>query len=229
MGRFLIIITFFLLSAGISFIAHANSSEQENIRNVCEIQERLSLLGIDAGPIDGKVGKNTRQAVGAFLSTIKAIDKEYSGKEILLLLRGYEPTNSSQPKTSATRPANGKIFFDSHGHSIAPLKIKTAKQGYDYYIKLSMVDTGATVKTVYVRSGSSIKTQMPLGNSHLKYATGTQWFGKNCLFGMSTLFNKADRVFKFERVGDRVNGYTVELILQQDGNLATKKIRPEEW
>jgi len=40
------------------------------------------------------------------------------------------------------------------------------------------------------------------------------------LFGASTATNKTDRIFQF----DDEHTYTIELILQANGNLATKRI-----
>ncbi len=68
-----------------------------------------------------------------------------------------------------------------------------------------------------------------LGKYLLKYATGEQWMGEKCLFGLSTRYNKADSEFKFEQIGNQFTGYTIELIVQQGGNLATKNLRPNEW
>jgi hypothetical protein len=224
----------FLFLAGLSSFTLVNADDSNNTRNVCEIQERLTNLGFEIGSIDGVVGDKTRKAVGKFLGQVMTEERKYTQDEVLSFLRQAYRIDSNSTAANITqmatiRPKNGKIFYSTSKSSIAPIGIKTADQGYDYYVKLSDVDTGATVKTVYVRSGSSIQTKVPLGKNYLKYATGTQWVGKNCLFGMNTIFNKADSIFEFKRIGDQISGYTVELILQQDGNLSTKKITESEW
>ena len=59
--------------------------------------------------------------------------------------------------------------------------------------------------------------------------TGAQRFGEKCLFGYRTQYNKADSDFEFEQVGNQYSGFTVELIVQEGGNLATEELTPEQW
>lgn len=212
----------------------ASHDPHNDTRLVCEIQERLASLGHAPGPIDGKAGKKTKEAVGIFLNQIGQYGKGYSPKEVVDFLRSYSERLGPDSKNlsevpSLERPNNGRIYNQNSQNAIAPLEIKTAKQGYDYYIKISEVVTNNPVKTVYLRSGASIQTKVPLGNFMLKYATGENWLGENCLFGLETRFNKADRDFKFEQIGNQLSGYTIELIVQKDGNLATQRISAEEW
>ena len=219
----------------VSAVCSADSNRPQNeTRTICEIQERLTNLGFVPGPVDGQVGEKTRGAVGLFLSKIRICGKSFSGEEVLEFLRSYshqndKDTEENVKKYSTGKPRNGRIFFQNGDAVMAPLEIKTAKQGYDYYIKISEIATNNPVKTIYLRNGSSIQTKVPLGNFMVKYATGVQWFGEKCLFGLETLFNKADRDFKFEQIGNQISGYSIELIVQREGNLATKQITPEEW
>ena len=127
------------------------------------------------------------------------------------------------------RPTNGQIFHSSDKEEVAPLEIITPSKGYDFFVKLSDINDETTIKTFYVREGSRVKTKVPLGSYYIKYATGKEWRSKNCLFGINTLYSKADKVFEFKKSGNRISGYSVELILQIEGNLSTSKISPDEW
>jgi hypothetical protein len=63
----------------------------------------------------------------------------------------------------------------------------------------------------------------------MKYATGTQWYGKTILFGTKTSYNETDKKFDFYLKGDQVSGHSVELYLQPQGNLRTKRISAEQF
>lgn len=74
---------------------------------------------------------------------------------------------------------------------------------------------------------------VPLGDFTLKYATGSgrYWCGEESRFpfGRETSFHRAESIFSFLDQGDHYSGYTVELFVQPDGNLATSRIDPEAW
>ena len=129
----------------------------------------------------------------------------------------------------ANRPINVQVFHPSAKEEVAPLEIITPSKGYDFYVKVSNVNGVNTSKTFYVRGGSRVETKVPLGSFNIKYATGKEWKSENCLFGMNTLYSKAEKVFEFKKIGTQLSGYSVELILQIDGNLSTSRISPEDW
>lgn len=143
-----------------------------------------------------------------------------------------EPPRKSEPIfTEPIRPLplNGAIKRYVKDEAIAPLKITTRESGNHYFVKLVDWYTSKTVCTVFIRSGQSVSLDMPLGSYKLKYATGEQWYGTKFLFGPETAYSVADKQFDFEVRGDHVSGYTVELILQPNGNLKTNKISAEEF
>ena len=85
----------------------------------------------------------------------------------------------------------------------------------------------------FIRGGSAIDAKMPLGRFILKYATGKSWCGDLDLFGSDTATYKADYIFTFEQKftdgGYTLEGHTVELILQRNGNLQTSRINREAF
>jgi hypothetical protein len=115
-------------------------------------------------------------------------------------------------------------------NGVAPLNIKTSRAGgYHYFIKIVNTGTNQELGSYFIRSGSVLDIQVPLGTYEIKYATGKQWYGTADLFGPETSYSKADSLFTFSFDGYQYSGYTVELIMQQNGNLRTYGIQPNQW
>ena len=53
-------------------------------------------------------------------------------------------------------------------------------------MKLEDASTGKNIMTVYVRGGMTEEVKVPIGRLKMKYATGTDWYGPEKLFGRST-------------------------------------------
>jgi hypothetical protein len=125
-------------------------------------------------------------------------------------------------------PANGFTQFLTTAIPQAPLRVVT-RGSHNYYAKLCDWQTGAPVVTFFIRAGQTIDLEVPLGSYQLKYASGDTWYGENYLFGEATSYAKADERFDFRVIGDQISGYTVELFLQENGNLRTEAIDPEDF
>jgi hypothetical protein len=116
------------------------------------------------------------------------------------------------------------------GNGVAPLNIKTSPTGgYHYFVKIVNAGTNQELGSYFIRSGGILDIQAPLGTYEIKYATGKQWYGTAYLFGPETSYSKADSKFTFSFDGYQYSGYTVELIMQQNGNLRTSGIQPSQW
>lgn len=127
-------------------------------------------------------------------------------------------------------PKNGKIIyskFSSEDH-IAPFSVDTSGSGY-YYIKLKDHQTGQTVLSFFVHGGQSVEIDVPLGNFDLLYAHGNVWYGPVNLFGSKTVCQKSDDSFLFYQDGEYVNGWTVDLYPQTNGNLDMDYIAMDEF
>jgi hypothetical protein len=111
---------------------------------------------------------------------------------------------------------------------IAPLEVRTSS-GNDYFIKLFNVADEQEELAMYVEGGRTFTTNVPLGTYELRYAAGNVWYGERHRFGPDTAYYEADKQFTFYRQGSSVNGYTIELILQMDGNLRTRRIGPARF
>lgn len=122
--------------------------------------------------------------------------------------------------------ANNATFHNG----VAPLKIKTSTVGGNhYFVKIVNLEDKRSIGSYFIRSGESIDIKVPLGTYEIKYATGTNWYGLNYLFGPDTYYSKADSTFNFTFDGYQYSGYTIELIMQADGNLSTSGLKPSQW
>lgn len=151
--------------------------------------------------------------------------------------KGLPPSaNASQAKPAPvfTQPvqalpqtgANNATF----GKGVAPLSIKTsAAGGYHYFVKIVNTATGKELGSYFIRSGGVLDINVPIGTYEIRYATGKQWYGASYLFGPETVYSKADSTFEFSFDGRQYSGYTIELIMQQNGNLRTSGIAPSQW
>jgi ribosomal protein S27AE len=137
------------------------------------------------------------------------------------------PLNFDQPLLPL--PFNGSQKTYSSADAVAPLTISTRQGTGHYFVKIVDWTTDALVMTVFVRSGQSVSTKVPLGSYKIKYTAGNQWYGETYLFGPDTSYNMADKQFDFEEIGNQVTGFTVELFLQPNGNLNTKRISPKDF
>jgi hypothetical protein len=89
--------------------------------------------------------------------------------------------------------------------------------------------SGSAVATIFLRGGESCERDLPLGSYQVRYATGTEWHGDELLFGHDTQYFQADKTFAFARIGDQLQGYTLELTARINGNLHTTKVSAKEW
>jgi hypothetical protein len=113
---------------------------------------------------------------------------------------------------------------------VAPLTIRTSTNGgYHYLVKLVNLFNNNSIGSYFIRSGDSLDLKIPLGTYEIRYATGTKWQGLDYLFGSETIYSKADSTFNFSFDGYRYTGYTVELILQQNGNLRTSSMEASQF
>ena len=90
--------------------------------------------------------------------------------------------------SSLNRPQNGYVFYYKYADQPCTLEI-TNKNSEDMYCKF--VDKyGNDTNRFYVRSNSTAKIAIPVGDYTLKFATGTTWISETSLFGSSTQYYK---------------------------------------
>lgn len=145
----------------------------------------------------------------------------------------YTPTPVPQRVASPSYPEqpmpySGNVRTYTTAERVAPFEIKAA-QGSNYLVKLVDAYTYASVLTVFVRSGTTVKVDVPLGSYEVRYASGESWYGHEYFFGPDTAYSKADKTFTFEIIGNQISGFTITLYKVAHGNLHTSSIRPTEF
>lgn len=138
------------------------------------------------------------------------------------------PQQSAFSEPALPLPTSGTIRRYTGAEGVAPLEIKTSS-GSNYLVKLEDMSTGNNILDVFVRGGSTVNIQVPLGTYRLKYAAGQTWYGYEHYFGPSTGYSKADSAFRFYNDGYRLSGYTVTLYQVQNGNLSTSRLSPNQF
>ena len=150
-----------------------------------------------------------------------------------LLDGGKKSSKNSKPRVSfnehiLANPYNGKIRKWVSTPSVAPLSINTSA-GSNYLVKLVDAFSGEDVMDIFIHGGSNIEVKVPLGNYHIKYASGENWYGYQHFFGPETGYSKAESVFRFKDTGYQVTGYTLTLYRVTNGNLRTKGINKSQF
>jgi hypothetical protein len=114
------------------------------------------------------------------------------------------------------------ILYDWTGaEALAPFTVVTSP-GQNYYVKLVYEGTDTAAVGIFVEGGVSNEVLIPLGRYEMRYASGTTWYGLANLFGPQTVYSRALEVLDFHEETDQYTGYTIELILQEGGNLSTE-------
>ncbi len=202
------------------------------VADICAIQEYLTHLGFDPGPVDGLMGTKTLDAMNSYTSNSSIAYHENDITDVLRSLKSSYLKNSEteldRDKLGLDRPPNGRVFSQSTKRAIAPLAISTSANK-DFFVKLEDIKTGKEVTSIYIRADSSASLKTPLGKMIIKYASGPGWFSKNCLFGVTTSFNQAEKIFNFFVEDNQVSGYEIELIIQEGGNLPTRGLSNTDW
>ncbi|WP_143046899.1 hypothetical protein [Bradyrhizobium erythrophlei] len=152
-----------------------------------------------------------------------AIPPINSSKVTRATTAGRSPS-SKDGCSGRTQPYEGLYARYISDPGVTTLTLKTAR-GSNYFVKINDATSGRPVLALYLYGGSTFGTQIPRGAFTLKYATGETWCDESELFGSSTVTRKVDRVIRF----DDEHEYTIELIAQRNGNLATKEISRDSF
>lgn len=151
-------------------------------------------------------------------NTISDMENDYQEG----VLAGFEARNSY--------PENGTVIVGTRKDRLAPLTVESDPDSNNaYYVKLVDQDTGLTEFSFFVCPGQTVKTDVPLGDYYIYYATGLQWYGYDTLFGDTTTCFRADDLFCFYYQDGYYNGYTWTLYDVPGGNLSYEEIDPEAF
>lgn len=148
------------------------------------------------------------------------------------------PVLRQQPK-----PDHGHIFEELTIDGVAPFSVSGTG---DIYLVLDPVDLSANITNglgqqqvllnekhmelrVFIRSGMTFETDVPLGRYEVYYATGDAWYGEEELFGPDTRYYKCDDTFDFTQDSEGYNGWTLTLTAVYGGNLDTDLVDESDF
>ena len=139
------------------------------------------------------------------------------------------PAQNTVPATTPAliklaRPKDGQRFLTPSFPCLSPLSIKASNSG-DCYFVLADHNTGSAIMSFYVRSGSTIELDVPIGTFDIYYACGKSWYGMDSLFGPDTIYLKCESSFSFTEN----SGWSVELQPISYGNLDVDSVSPEDF
>jgi hypothetical protein len=143
---------------------------------------------------------------------------------IIWIASTSRPTPSYPPQAL---PYDGEIQAYTSSEQAAPLEIRIAA-GSHCLVRLRNASDKALVMDIFVRSGSTVEVEVPLGTYELHYAFGETWYGYQYRFGRDTAY-KADKLLVFTRTGSQVKSHTVTLYKVPHGNLPTSKINADQF
>lgn len=124
---------------------------------------------------------------------------------------------------------NGKIVQSPRSEALAPLGV-TTPTGENCYVYLSSLDgTPSNNMGFYVAADRFAEVSVPLGLYEIYYATGETWYGPDELFGEDTRRYKCEGTFDFYSDGEYYQGWTLELYLQENGNMDSDPVDENEW
>jgi len=200
-------------------------------RTVIEIVSPLVVVALVAGGVIYYKSANhdsaPTSASQANTPDVKAAQKsKASGSTLQNINEPLRKPTFNEPKLAL--PATGFVKRHTDKSAEAPLQIKTSA-GANYLVRLEDLASGKNAMEVFVRGGTTVEIEVPLGTYQLKYASGKNWYGTTHLFGPETAYNKADTPFRFYIEGQRISGYTVTLYRVQDGNLRTSQLNPKDF
>lgn len=145
-------------------------------------------------------------------------------------IAGQPPSPFNEPLVPL--PATGRIralWRSSPETVLAPLRVVTAAGSPNYYVKIVDWETHAARLVFFVRSGQTAAVRVPIGVDELRYAAGEKWYGEEYLFGPQAAYRRVVEQFHFRAEGEKISGFTVELIEQINGNLRETSIKPSEF
>ena len=152
--------------------------------------------------------------------------------------QSFQPTPRATPPAqkevdlppAVARPQPGVLSNWTNRKSQAPFEILTP-YGADYFIKLVDTVSGHDAMAIYVHGGQRLEIDVPLGSYRMRYASGSTWRGTMYFFGPGDLTNysEAQTILRFEISDGYIKGHSVELILQQGGNLSTRRLHASDF
>lgn len=144
--------------------------------------------------------------------------------------------------------SNGELVIEPLNEAVCPLSVVT-NSDCAYYVVLQPISSPRPgdnswgkrwavledsperySKTSFlIKPGATVDIDVPIGVYRIYYATGTTWYGAEHFFGENTNFYECEGTFDFYDDGTELQGWTLELFAQVNGNLDTEVIDAENF
>lgn len=233
----------FMVDTGASHVAlPAAVAQQAGIR--CEQQGTSSTAN---GMVTACAGLAAEVTFGPFRLTNVAVTIMPNARDALLgmdalrhftmtwagdvvRIAGTNAATVAQAPASASMPPQAlpptgtveRLRQEPPGTAYAPLKLFGNRDGKHCMFRLEDWQTGAPVLAVFVRSGETAETTVPLGQYRGKIACGSTWYGAQ-MFGPGAALDElaAPVVFTRNETGG-ARGMMIELTQRLGGNLQSR-------
>lgn len=117
------------------------------------------------------------------------------------------------------RPRAGLLWNDSGLPMTLPLQIVTEAGGPDRAVLLRRAESDSAEVAGYVHAGQFFRLLVPPGEWQIAIASGTDWQGRDALFGPETELLDLPELLRFHAGEAALNGHVLRLITGDDGAL----------
>lgn len=117
------------------------------------------------------------------------------------------------------RPKAGLMWNESGLPMTLPLQVVTEAGGPDRAILLSRDETGTAEVAGYVHAGAFFRLLVPPGDWRIAIASGSDWQGRDALFGPETEIFELPEPLRFHAGEAELNGHVLRLTTGDDGAL----------
>ena len=132
---------------------------------------------------------------------------------------------------SRGEPLNGTFYHSSAKGGSCELVIENGDS--PVLVKIENLDKPSSTVTIYLRAKQSVKFNIKDGRYQVKYASGSRWYSEKELFGVDTVYTKADTTMEFttRKEGSYLYWtiYTLKLRPITNGNLPSTSISADEF
>lgn len=138
------------------------------------------------------------------------------------------PASGNSPSVGTrTLPPSGPLdirYAEAPGKPLAPLKLTGSRHGEHCLLRLSKWQTGTPVLAIFIRSGESAETQIPIGQYRATVACGTAWHGTQ-LLGRGADVDEFELPIVFSQSqSGQTHGVQIDLTKRVGGNLRTRSV-----
>lgn len=119
-------------------------------------------------------------------------------------------TTESPQTAGGNTPKNGQIIDLPPKGLTTSFFFRTGDSDYYYFVLVSK-DTGDVEMSFFLHGNQNTNMPIPLGEYEIYYASGSEWFGEEVLFGEDTHYYKMRGAYKSAWAGMEPVNQTVDL------------------